>query len=123
MHKEESDTIETQLFDAPDMPKLGLLIAKSEDHKPIDVVAEFDSGFGKVMSVPADLAESLELTFLGMVVEELVAGSWAPQSVLAEAHVSFHDQEKMVPVVISAPFGNVMIGPDFLQRFKVLKFD
>jgi len=119
MHKEQPDAIGTQLFDASETPTLDLLISKSEDHSPADVIAVFDSGFDKVMSVPADLAESLGLTFLGMVVEELVAGSWAPQSVLAEAHVSFLDQEKMVPVVVSAPFGRVVIGPGFLQRFKL----
>jgi hypothetical protein len=106
------------LFDAGDTVSLDMLIAKSEDHTPVDVVAVFDSSFNKVISVPADLAESLGLAFLGLVVDE-VADSWAPQYVLAEANVTFVDQEKMLPVVVSAPRGRVVIGPGFLQRFKI----
>jgi hypothetical protein len=118
MHKEESDMIETQLFDDSETPTLGLLISKSEDHAPVEVTAVFDSGLAKIITVPADLAESLGLTLLGMVVEQF-AESWAPQCVLAEANVSFLDQEKMVPVVVTHPFGRVVIGPGFLQRFKL----
>jgi len=106
MHKEELDVVRTQLFDAGDTVSLDMLIAKSEDHTPVEVVAVFDSGFDKVISVPADLAESLGLTFLGLVVDQ-AAESWAPQYVLAEANVTFVDQEKMVPVV-DAPFGRVV---------------
>ena len=119
MCKEELKLSRTQLFDAGDTVSLDMLIAKSEDHTPVEVVAVFDSGFDKVISVPADLAESLGLTFLGLVVDQ-VADSWAPQYVLAEANVTFIDQEKMVPVVVSAPRGRVVIGPGFLQR---LRFD
>ena len=118
MHKEELDVVRTRLFDALDTVSLELLIAKSEDHTPVEVVAVFDSGFDKVISVPADLAELLGLTVLGLVVDQ-VADSWAPQYVLAEANVTFVDQEKMVPVVVSAPRGRVVIGPGFLQRFKL----
>src|ERR1700736_6644204 len=118
MQKEEPAVIRAQLFDAGDTVSLDMLIAKSEDHTPVEVVAVFDSTFDKVISVPADLAESLGLTFLGLVVDE-VADSWAPQYVLAEANVTFVDQEKMVPVVVRVPRGRVVIGPLFLQRFKL----
>src|ERR1700682_1307888 len=118
MDKEELDMARTQLFDAGDTVYLDMLIAKSEDHPPVDVVAVFDSSFDKVISVPPDLAESLGLTVLGLVVDQ-VADSWAPQYVLAEANVTFVDQEKMVPVVVRAPRGRVVIGPGFLQRFKI----
>jgi hypothetical protein len=118
MCKEEIDMVRTQLFDAGDTVSLDMLIAKSEDHTPVDVVAVFDSSFDKVISVPADLAERLGLTVLGLVVDQ-AADSWAPQYVLAEANVTFVDQEKMVPVVVRAPRGRVVIGPGFLQRFKL----
>jgi hypothetical protein len=98
--------VRTQLFDISDTPSLELLIAKSEDHKPVEVVAVFDSGFDKVISVPTELADSLGLTGWGLVVDE-IADSWMPQYVLAEANVSFAGQEKMVPVV-DAPFGRVV---------------
>src|SRR5437016_4991773 len=111
MGKEELGLTRALLFDELDTPSLDLLIAKSEDHAPVEVDAIFDSGFDRVMSIPADLADSLGLTFLGMVVDQVVPGRWAPQCVLAEANVSFVDQERMVPVVVSYPFGNVVIGP------------
>src|SRR5580704_11628401 len=118
MNKEEPHLIGTQLFDASETPTLDLLISKSEDHAPVEVTAVFDSGLAKIITVPADLAESLGLTLLGMVAEQF-AESWAPQCILAEANVSFLDQEQMVPVVLTHPFGPVVIGPGFLQRFKL----
>jgi hypothetical protein len=89
--------VRTQLFDISDTPSLELLIAKSEDQTPVEVVAVFDSGFDKVISIPADLAESLGLTFLGLVVDQ-VAESWAPQWVLAEANVTFKALQKPGPM-------------------------
>ncbi len=118
VYKQALSTTPTQFHHNPEGPSLTLLIAKSKDFPPIQVEAMFDSGFDEFISLPSDLTKSLGIACWAYVVNR-VGDGWMPVHCIAEANVLFAGQEKMVPVVVTYdPFGRVVVGTRFLERFK-----